>query len=426
MVDVLGIKNIKNIKRRIFLFYILSVVNLFIYADENIFSCCNFSFINTKNSEKVNIIKNILDYYDGEIYEEKDIEQDSIYNMPNSNIILDKIYTLQEGNYKHGINTQHNFLNFGNYKYGINKYGINTPYNFFNFGNSIEIFSKENKNINQNSIINIEEENDENVFIEKRNDENVFIEDVEITNNNIKNKVSTKFRERIKRDKNKSKKKKEKLLYSKRERSNIVPIQNEKKLPSLACKYPINNLIREIKHIILNEILIFLNVKIPKFVNINDLLTFIKTKDHTITSLAINKIKREKSFLLTLNGTFLDNAEVKHSKVLLNQSIGKILSNEISAKYKRYNKNFNKYIIEFLYQNSEYLKQILNLKFIEVVQYFSGVKDLSCLEGMKKWYKIKRKLFPKKSIYNKDHLNRLDFCVKNYETIILQRKKKKD
>lgn len=408
MVDVLGIKNIKNIKRRIFLFYILSVVNLFIYADENIFNCCNFSFINTKNSEEVNTIKNIPDYYNGEIYEEKDIEQDSIYNMPNSNNILDKIYTLQEGNYK----------------YGINKYGINTPYNFLNFGNSMEIISKENKdvNINQNSTYNIEEVNDENVFIEKRNNENVFIEDAEITNKNIKNIVSTKFREGIKRDK----KKNEKLLYSKRERSNIVPIQNEKKLPSLACKYPINNLIREIKHIILNEILIFLNVKIPKFVNINDLLTFIKTKDHTITSLAINKIKREKSFLLTLNGTFLDNAEVKHSKVLLNQSIGKILSNEISAKYKRYNKNFNKYIIEFLYQNSEYLKQILDLKFIEVVQYFSGVKDLSCLEGMKKWYKIKRKLFPKKSIYNKDHLNRLDFCVKNYETIILQRKKKKD
>ena len=400
MVDVLGIKNIKNIKRRIFLFYILSVVNLFIYADENIFSCCNFSFINTKNSEKVNIIKNIPDYYDGEIYEEKDIEQDSIYNMPNRNNILDKIYTLQEGNYK----------------YGINKYGINTPYKFFNFGNFIEKNSEENKdiNINQNSIINIEE----------GNDENVFIEDAEITNKNIKNIVSTKFRERIKRDKNKSKKKNEKLLYSKRKRSNIASI--EKKLPSLACKYPINNLIREIKRIILNEILIFLNVKIPKFVNINDLLTFIKTKDHTITSLAINKIKREKSFLLNLNGTFLDNAEVKHDKVLLNQSIGKILSNEISAKYKRYNKKFNKYIIEFLYQNSEYLKQILNLKFIEVVQYFSGVKDLSCLEGMKKWYKIKRKLFPKKSIYNKDHLNRLDFCVKNYETIILQRKKKKD
>lgn len=393
MVDVLGIKNIKNIKRRNFLFYILSVVNLFIYADENIFNCCNFSFINTKNSEEVNTIKNIPDYHDGEIYEEKDIEQDSIYNMPNSNNILDKIYTLQEGNYKHGINTQYNFLNFWN---------------------SIGKNSEENKDININQ--NIEEENDESVFIEG----------AEITNNNIKNKVSTKFRERIKRDKNKSKKKNEKLLYSKRKRSNIAPIQNEKKLPSLACKYPINNLIREIKHIILNEILIFLNVKIPKFVNINDLLTFIKTKDHTITSLAINKIKRDKSFLLTLNGTFLDNAEVKHSKVLLNQSIGKILSNEISAKYKRYNKNFNKYIIEFLYQNSEYLKQILDLKFIEVVQYFSGVKDLSCLEGMKKWYKIKRKLFPQKSIYNKDHLNRLDFCVKNYEKIILQRKKKKE
>ena len=397
MFDVLGIKNIKNIKSRIFLFYILSVVNLFIYASENIFNCCNLSFINTKNSEEVNTSKNISDDYDGEIYEGKDIEEDSIYNMPNINNILDKIYTLKEGNYK---------------------YGINTPYNFLNFGNSMEIISKENKdiNINQNSTYNIEEVNDENVFIE----------DVEIVNKNIKNIVSTKFREGIKRNKNKSKKKNEKLLYSKRKRSNIAPIQNEKKLPSLACKYPINNLIREIKRIILNEILIFLNVEIPKFVNINDLLTFIKTKDPTITSLAINKIKREKSFLLNLNGTFLDNAEVKHNKVLLNQSIGEILSNEISAKYKWYNKYFNKYIIDFLYQNSEDLKQILDLKFIEVVQYFSDVKDLSCLKGMNKWYKIKKKLFPKKSIYNKDHLNRLDFCVKNYETIILQRKKKKE
>ena len=397
MFDVLGIKNIKNIKSRIFLFYILSVVNLFIYASENIFNCCNFSFINTTSSEEVNRIKNIPDNYDGEIYEVKGIEQDSIYNMPNINNILDKIYTLKEGNYK---------------------YGINTPYNFLNFGNSIEIISKENKdiNINQNLTNNIEE----------GNDENVFIEDVEIVNKNIKNRVSTKFPKRIKRDKNKSKKKNEKLLYSKRERSNIAPIQNEKKLPSLSCKYPINNLIRKIKRIIFNEILIFLNVEIPKFVNINDLLTFIKTKDPTITSLAIYKIKHENSFLLTLNGTFLDNAEVKHNKVLLNQSIGKILSNKISEKYKWYNKNFNKYIIEFLYQNSEDLKQILDLKFIEVVQYFSGVKDLSCLKGMNKWYKIKRKLFSKKNIYNKDHLNRLDFCVKNYETIILQRKKKKE
>ena len=410
MFDVLGIKNIKNIKRRIFLFYILSVVNLFIYASENIFNCCNLYFINTENSEKVNTIKNIPDDYDEKSYEKKDIEQDSIYNMPNSNNILDKIYTLQEGNYK----------------YGINKYRINTPYNFLNFGNSIEKISKENEdiNINQNSTINIEEENDEKVFIE----------DVEITNKNIKNRVITKFRKRIKKDKNKSKKKNEKLLHSKRKRSNIAPIQNEKKLPSLACKYPINNLFRKIKRIIFNEILIFLNGEIPKFVNINDLLTFIKTKDPTITSLAINKIKHENSFLLTLNGTFLDNAEVKHNKVLLNQSIGKILSNEISEKYKRYNKNFNKYIIEFLYQNSEDLKQILDLKFIEVMQYFSDVKDLSylnvqklsCLKGMNKWYKIKKKLFPKKNIYNKDHLNRLDFCVKNYGTIILQRKEKKE
>lgn len=409
MCDVLVIKNIKNIKRSIFLFYILSTVNLFNYASENIFNCCNLYFTNTeKNNSEDNLIKNISYNYNDEISEENDIEQDSIYNMPNSNNILDKIYTLQEGNYK----------------YGINKYGINTPYNFFNFGNSIEIFSKENKNINQNSTINIEE----------GNDENVFLEDVEITNKNIKNKVSTKFQKRIKKDKNKSKKKNEKLLYSKRKRSNIAPIQNEKKLPSLACKYPINNLFRKIKRIIFNEILIFLNGEISKFVNINDLLTFIKTKDPTITSLAINKIKHENSFLLTLNGTFLDNAEVKHNKVLLNQSIGKILSNEISEKYKRYNKNFNKYIIEFLYQNSEDLKQILDLKFIEVVQYFSDVKDLSCLnvqklsclKGMNKWYKIKKKLFPQKNIYNKDHLNRLDFCVKNYGTIILQRKKKKE
>ena len=418
MCDVLVIKNIKNIKSRIFLFYILSVVNLFIYASENIFNCCNLSFINTKNSEEVNTNKNISDDYDVEIYDGKDIEQDSIYNMPNINNILDKIYTLKEGNYK---------------------YENNTPYNFLNFGNSIEIISKENKdiNINQNSTNNIEEVNDENVFIE----------DVEIVNKNIKNIVSTKFREGIKRNKNKSKKKNEKLLYSKRERSNIAHIQNEKNLPSLVCKYPINNLIREIKRIILNEILIFLNGEISKFVNINDLLTFIKTKDPTITSLAINKIKHENSFLLTLNGTFLDNAEVKHNngtfldnaevkhnKVLLNQSIGKILSNEISEKYKLYNKNFNKYIIEFLYQNSEDLKQILDLKFIEVVQYFSDVKDLSCLnvqklsclKGMNKWYKIKKKLFPQKNIYNKDHLNRLDFCVKNYETIILKKKKKKE
>ena len=409
MCDVLVIKNIKNIKRSIFLFYILSTVNLFNYASENIFNCCNLYFTNTeKNNSEDNLIKNISYNYNDEISEENDIEQDSIYNMPNSNNILDKIYTLQEGNYK----------------YGINKYGINTPYNFFNFGNSIEIFSKENKNINQNSTINIEE----------GNDENVFLEDVEITNKNIKNKVSTKFQKRIKKDKNKSKKKNEKLLYSKRKRSNIAPIQNEKKLPSLACKYPINNLFRKIKRIIFNEILIFLNGEISKFVNINDLLTFIKTKDPTITSLAINKIKHENSFLLTLNGTFLDNAEVKHNTDLLNQSIGEILSNEISAKYKWYNENFNKYIIEFLYQNSEDLKQILDLKFIEVVQYFSDVKDLSCLnvqklsclKGMNKWYKIKKKLFPQKNIYNKDHLNRLDFCVKNYGTIILQRKKKKE
>ena len=169
MFGVLGIKNIKNIKMRIFLFYILSVVNLFIYASENIFNCCNLSFINTKNSEKVNTNKNISDDYDEKIYEEKDIEQDSIYNMPNSNNILDKIYTLKEGNYK---------------------YGINTPYNFLNFVNSIEKISKENEdiNINQNSAINIEEENDKNVFIE----------DVEITNKNIKNRVITKFRKRIK------------------------------------------------------------------------------------------------------------------------------------------------------------------------------------------------------------------------------------
>ena len=158
MFDVLGIKNIKNIKSRIFLFYILSVVNLFIYASENIFNCCNLSFINTKNSEEVNTNKNISDDYDGEIYEGKDIEQDSIYNMPNINNTLDKIYTLKEGNYKYGINTQYNFLNLGN---------------------SVKINPHNEINISTFTPNNIEEKNDENIFIPEENEE--------ILNNNSKN-----------------------------------------------------------------------------------------------------------------------------------------------------------------------------------------------------------------------------------------------
>ena len=395
MFDVLGIKNIKNIKSRIFLFYILSVVNLFIYASENIFNCCNLSFINTKNSEEVNTNKNISDDYDGEIYEGKDIEQDSIYNMPNINNILDKIYTLKEGNYKHKFNTGSNILNLGN---------------------SVEINPQPFNEINISTFTpnNIEEKNDENIFIPEENEE--------ILNNNSKN-ISHSELQRIKKTNSKKKK-----------RRNTKSEFKEEDFKTQLKKYPLNNLIGKTKRILVKNLLLFINAKICELVNIEALLKFIKKEMSNIPNLAFNKIKKGKTFLLPLNGTLLDDSSIDNNKILLEQHIGAILSNNISGKIKWYCEEFNKKIIEFLYQNSEKLKEILEVSFIDFVKYFCEKGNTSCKNSdsipsswkeLEKWPTVKRRLVPQKQ-YTTEYLDCIEFLLKNYEKLICQRKKKKD
>ena len=149
-------------------------------------------------------------------------------------------------------------------------------------------------------------------------------------------------------------------------------------------KYSLDNIIVKIKTLIINEIICFLNNKITEIYKCEDFYELLSKK--TIIP-PLNKFKcmfKKKSILFNLNGKFIKGMKKEDDKKLLNLNIGVILSNEISKKFKYYDSNHNKFIIEVIQGNNE-IKEILDLTFLDCVKHFSSQEENGKLIGFTDW-----------------------------------------
>ena len=172
-------------------------------------------------------------------------------------------------------------------------------------------------------------------------------------------------------------------------------------------KFSDDNLRRKCKHIILNEILMFINDKINEIYD-GDLGQGILIKK-----------------LYTLNHNQKANAVIKYNKEFLYKTLGDIFSENISSRYTNFPKEHNKYLIEKLRQEKDdakriYFNNLFNLTFLQSLKHFIGREDVVELDGLKTLDEIMKQFD-----YDSEYKSCLDYYLRNFDIIINNKKSRK-
>ena len=172
-------------------------------------------------------------------------------------------------------------------------------------------------------------------------------------------------------------------------------------------KFADDNLRKKCKHLILSEILNFLNSKL-KEIYLDDIGKGILLKQ-----------------LLTLNHKEKANIIVDDNKLFLNKTLQEIFSENISRKYTNFPLNHNKNLINRLLneeneEKKEYFNKLFNFTFIEVLHHFQGKLVIKELCGLKTYKEVLKKYED-----DKDYYENLLYHLTNFEEIINSKKSRK-
>ena len=277
-------------------------------------------------------------------------------------------------------------------------------------------FNLEEKSLG-NSIIykNYDIPEDIKSFFEKeQNSElDISLKKIETEDNNVFNKIfleqKTKgtlkkdinkenLNEKVKGNKNSEGKNKEKINKKKGRNPKIGGKHN---------KYSDDNLRRKCKHILINELQIFINNKIREIYN-----------DNIGQGIFLKQ-------LLSMNQKQKANANVIFNREFLYKSLKDIFSENISTKYTILPLNYNKILIEQLMNEHDkykrlYFQNLFNLTFIQCLNHFRGKEIINELIGLTKLEEIKEK-------YNFEdvYFNNLIYYFLRYEEIIYNKRIRK-
>ena len=214
-------------------------------------------------------------------------------------------------------------------------------------------------------------------FINKNVDNNI----------NLKNKV-----------KNENKKEAQKLLGRKTRNSNETGEHN---------KFSDDNLRRKVKHILIDELMKFINNKICTMYDNNI--------GHGIF------VKK----LLIMNQKQKCDATVLFNKAFLNKTLKDIFSDNISSRFTIFPPEHNKNLVENLMNEADeekknYFEKLFNLTFIQCLNHFRGTEIINELIGLKGIESIEEN-------YADDeyYLKSLLFYISNFEEITINKRNRK-
>ena len=172
-------------------------------------------------------------------------------------------------------------------------------------------------------------------------------------------------------------------------------------------KYSDDNVRRKCKHIVIQNIMDFINKKISeKIVNIGKGM-FIKK-------------------LLIINQTQIADATIKFNQLFLLKTLSEIFSEDISTRYTNYLPDHNKYVISSLINHKDeniknYFIRLFNLKFIDCLKHFRGSIFIPELSGMTPFNELEMK-----SEFEEDYYKLLSYYMMNYETVLINKRKRKE
>ena len=274
---------------------------------------------------------------------------------------------------------------------------------FFNLGKFFQC-----KEINQINFTEKEEEKfingNQKLIISDENDNKINSETESISK---KKKEKEKKKEK-KKEKEKEKEKEEEEEEEEKEKENTndnkIVIKKKRGRPGTTGehnKFSDDNLRRKVKHLLLDNLINFINNKIYKIY-----------KGQIGNGIFIKK-------LLTLNQRQKTDSTIQFNKDFLQKNLGEIFSDDISSKYTIFPFDHNRKLIKkFLYEEDEekkeYFKQLFSLTFMDSLEHFRGSKTINELKGLKGIDSIKSD--------DEEYLKQLKYYFNNYETIIFNKR----
>ena len=238
-----------------------------------------------------------------------------------------------------------------------------------------------------------------------------FIEEMfngSIAETNDTNKFTKKKKKIIEHD-NSIKKDKNRIENNEKNKSNN---KNKKKLKK--NKYSTENLPRKVKNLALDLILNFFNKKIKEIYN-NELGNYINRKE-----------------LLRINQEHKQKMNRNYNESLLDKTMEKIFSVNISGKYTNYPLTFNKELINNLLNEKDEekkmkLNSLFNKTFRQCIRHLRGDEIIDGLEGLEKEYieYIKRKFNAlEENEVEKNYKSKFFEIFNNFENIFNKKEKK--
>ena len=176
-------------------------------------------------------------------------------------------------------------------------------------------------------------------------------------------------------------------------------------------KYNLDNRVRKVKVLFKNALLEFINSKMENM----QVIVEIKGKAFIASK------------LLNIRPKLIEDININENKTLLETPIKNILSDNISGAYKNYPKDYNKIVIEKIFENEDnkILINILNMTFLECLKYYRKNEEIisndkyDCLKGLEKKYEnlpnlLKKGVNDSDEEYEKGIFNLIDNFDKIY------------
>ena len=284
--------------------------------------------------------------------------------------------------------------------------------------NFFQIFESESSNLNETfgeEQKNINNENNNNSFKTKTTPE-------ENTTNEKSTNEKTEQEKEIEQKKEKEKEIERQIIYvpkfkitNKNESNEDINQVSQKKRGRtntgkskiIHNKYSDDNLRRKCKHLVLQNLMKFINDKIKEIYG------------HIGYGMKIKK-------LLIINQEQISNATIKFNKNFLRKKLSEIFSVNISTRYTNFDKEHNKILISELINDKDeikrnYFKMLFNLTFVDCLRHFNGSKNIQILNDMT--------LFSQLDIEDEkdeDYSKLLSFYINNYEKIMERKREQKD
>ena len=182
-------------------------------------------------------------------------------------------------------------------------------------------------------------------------------------------------------------------------------------------KYSENNRVRKFKVIMKDALLDLINSKIKENIK---LTVLIDEKEFVVDG------------LLNIRQNQIISTNVMDNRQLLDKTIREIFSDEIAKNFRKYPKNYNKIVIDKIYEieNEEKIIPILDMKYIDCIKYFRKEQNYMdderffCLKGLeKKFENLSVDLI--KEGNDEKYINMLFNLIYNFENIFLAKKSRK-